>query len=634
MVMDSIREGVKKPWAKIVIFAIVISFVGAGYFTSALIGSDPFAAATVNGESISTQEFQRSYNRTRQQYGEAFKQFVKTDEQERDFRENVLQSLISRTVALQTSQALGMRVSNAKIRETLQAMPALQSEGAYSSDLLDQALRNIQMSREAFKRSLVSDLVLGQLSSGISSTEFVLSNEKKGDYQYVGQKRTGRALPIKYSLFDAATQVSDEEIQAYYDENKEKFRVDEKVSLDYLELSVDLLQQNEQVSDEQVAEYYNENIERFQSDEKRRVSHILISTDDGDDAALEKASQLKVRLDSGEDFATLVKSDSSDEFSAETGGDLGFVATGDQEEAFETAMNNLVKIGDVSAPVKTSFGYHLIKLTELAAGETQTIEEVKTQILQALKRNLAEESFYAKTSVLEEKSYEISDSLEEVSKLIDVDVKTTEMFGQFEAKGIFSNSEVLEASFSENVVAAGMNSNMINISDTHVVVVRLNKHQPSEVKPLDTVNEEVTASLKNEKSRESAIAFGDSIKQNLRDNQDVSSLITDKGLVWKDLDAVERTSAALPYLQLQEFFKLKKPEADAYTINSMEDAREYVVFVLNSVELGDINTAKETVATQTVQRLSRFYGDAIYGSLIEDQRNQAEVSRNEDNISR
>ncbi len=632
--MDSIREGVKKPWAKIVIFAIVISFVGAGYFTSALFLGDPFAAATVNGESISTQEFQRAYNRTRQQYGEAFKQFVKTDEQERDFRENVLQSLISRTVALQTSQELGMRVSNAEIRKTLQEMPALQSEGAYSSDLLDQALLNIGMSREQFKRSLVSDLVLGQLSSGISATEFVLSNEKNEDYQYLGQKRSGRALAIKYSLFDATVQISEEEILAYYELNKEQFRVEEKVSVDYIELSVDLLQQNETVTDEQVNEYYNENIERFQSDEKRRVSHILVASDDDEDAALEKANGLKTRLDAGEDFVALVKSDSSDEFSAEAGGDLGFVASGDQEEAFETAMNALQNVGDISAPVKTSFGYHIIKLTELAPGETQTIEEVKPQILSALKRNAAEESFYSKSSILEEKSYEISDSLQEVSELTGISIKTSEMFGRFEAKGIFNNPEVLEASFSENVVDAKMNSSLINISDNHVVVVRLNQYQASEVKPLELVKEEVSAKIKVEKSKASALAYGNEIKQKLENNEDVASMLETKALSWKDLDAVERTSASLPYLQLQEFFKLTNPAEGATKVDSMEDAREYVLFVLNSVEQGDIAKANETVATQTEQRLNRFFGDAAYGSLIENQRNQAEVTRNEDNIAR
>ncbi|MBV1909654.1 MAG: SurA N-terminal domain-containing protein [Kangiellaceae bacterium] len=629
--MDSIREGVKKPWAKILIFVIVISFVGAGYFTSAFLSGDPYAAAVVNGESVRKDDFDRAYSRTRQQYGEAFKQFVKTDEQERNFRENVLQDLISRTVTLQAAQDLGMRVSTAQIRKTIREIPAIQLEGVYSEEMLDRALLNLNMSREKFKQSIVSDLVLGQLISGISSSEFLLPQETESSFQLQGQLRSGRALPIKYSLFDAGLEITDEEIDTFYQAKQELYRIEEKVSVDYLELTLDSLQTDIEVSEQGITDFYEENIERYKTEEQKRVSHILVASESDD--AEKKAIALKARLTAGEAFAEVVK-ESSDEFSAGEGGDLGFLVSGDMEESFEDAVKLLQVVGDISEPVKTSFGYHIIKLTELTEGETQPLDDVKEQIVIALKKQGAEEAFYEKSRVLEEKSFEITDSLVDVSKQINVEIKTSPLFGRRAATGVFANQEVKDAAFGENVVVAKMNSSVISIGENHVLVLRINTHKPSEIKPIDDVRTQVVASLKSTKAKVAATAFGDTLKEKLSKSEDVSELIALKGLAWKDLDKIARTSAALPYLQLQQFFKMVNPADGVATIEAMPDNSEYVVLVLNAIEAGNVESADKASVSQATQRLTRFYSDANYSSLIAQQRSEADVTLNLDNISR
>ncbi len=633
MMMDSIREGVKKPWAKIVIFAIVISFVGAGYFTSAFFSGDPFAAAVVNGESVSTNEFQRAYSRTRQQYGEMFKQIVKTEEQERNFRENVLQSLISQTVTIQAAKDLGIRVSVPQIRKTIREIPAAQADGVFSTELLDRVLLSNNMSREQLKQDVVANLILSQLVSGLSASEFVTERELEQTFSLQGQKRSGRALPIKYSLFDAGVEVSDEEINTYYEANKDRFRIEEKVAVDYIELSVATLKDQIEVTEEQVTEYYAENIDRYRSDEQKRVSHILVASEDESEEALAKVNQLRERLLAGEAFEQVVQ-ESSDEFSAANGGDLGFLAKGDMEEAFENAVAKLNSIGDLSEPVKTSFGYHIIKLTELVEGETQPLADVREQIVETLKGLGAEEAFYAKSNILEEKTFEITDSLAEVSKEIGVEVKTSPKFGRNSGTGLFANSEVREAAFDENVVVGNANSSVISLGETHVVVLRLNSHQPSEIKPLEQVKEQVVAELKSTKAQVAATAFGDSLKDKLARNEPIEELIQLKGLAWRDLDKVNRTSAALPYQQLQHFFSMPKPDSGGPTIDTLAAANEYVLLVLNSVEPGDLTQAEETAVTQTKQRLNRFLAEANYSSFVEQKRSEADVSRNLDNINR
>jgi len=633
MVMDSIREGVKKPWAKIVIFAIVISFVGAGYFTSSLFLGDPFAAAVVNGESISVQDFQRAYAQTRQQYGEAFSQFVKTPEQERDFKENVLQSLISRHVTLQTAEDLELRISNSQLRKNIQSIPSLQVDGVYSADLLDQALVRIGKSRPQFKQDMIRDIILGHLATGITASEFVLPTESSLQHKILGQLRSGRAIAIKYSLFEQDLKISEDEINNFYQENLESFRLEEKISLDYIELSIEGLQKNITPSDQEIQVYYDDNLDRFRSEEQRRVSHILISGDD-EEISLSKAQSIKSKLDQGADFVALVKSDSSDEFSAENDGDLGILSAGDMEETFDAAMNALANVGDITIPVKTSFGYHIIKLTELIEGTTQPLEEVKQEIVTALQKVAAEEQFFAKSKILEEKSFEISDSLVEVSELTGIEIQTSAVFSARKASGIFANQEVKDAAFSDNVVNAKMNSNLVNVSDGHVIVLRLNSHQASVIQELQAVKDQVVNRIKSSKAKDAAIVYGEMIENKISANEDVTSLLAAKNVSWQDLDKIGRTATVLPYRQLQHFFKLVAPSEDGISTDLMNDAVELVVFVLNKVEQGSLQNAEKALADQAEQRLSRFYSNASYVSLVEQARNQAEVSRNLDNINR
>ena len=638
MMMDSIREGVKKPWAKILIFAICISFVGAGYFTSALFLGDPYAAAVVNGESVNTREFENAYQRTKQQYeqrfGVPYKQIIRTEEQERNFRENVLQNLISKEVTLQASGEMGLRAPTAQIRNIIQNLPELQSEGVYSSELLDRLLISAGISRGELRADVESNFILSQLSSGVVNTEFSLDSEVSEEYKITGQQRTGRALSVQYSLFDKEIEIGDEEISSYYEETKEQYRVEEKVSIDYIELSIDSLTQQIDVSDAEVQNYYTDNIDRFQTDEQRRVSHILVAFDGDEAGALEKAQLIKEKLNAGEDFVALVKSESNDEFSAENDGDLGILAEGDMEDEFYAAMSSLQKIGDISEPTKTSFGYHLIKLTELIEGETQPLIEVKETVLSNIKKQKAEEAFYAKSKILEEKSFEIADSLNEVSQDIDVEIKTSPLFGRNSATGIFANQQLVEEAFGENVLEARINSNVISLNDTQVIVFRLNSHQPSDIQALEDVKERLVATIKSNKSKEAALEYANSIKDKLVEKTDVTSLISAKALAWKDLDKITRTSSSLPYRQMQHFFAMTHSSANDASIEVMEDANELVVFALNKIEEGLIDKADEAIKTQTAQRLNRFYSDANYGSLVEQKRNQADVSLNLNNVNR
>jgi peptidyl-prolyl cis-trans isomerase D len=630
--LESIREGVKKPWVKIVIFAIVISFVFAGYFSSSFFLGDPNAVAIVNGESISRNEFQRAYANLKAQQAEYYNANVKTEEDERLFQENVLQRLITFKTTDQLKDELGMRLSTETLRNKIQSDPNYQMDGKYSAGLVEQALIRNQISKESFKNDYAGRETNRQLLSGVMETDFSLPVEVKSDYELATQKRSGRALQINFAQFKQNSAVSDEEIADYYQNNLEAFRVEEKVSVSYIELSIAQLQAEQQVSDEELEIYYQENLERYRSDAQRQVSHILI-LDKGDTAkAKAKIESIKARIDVGEEFATIASNESDDVPTRETGGDLGILIPGAMEEAFENAANALTEVGAVSPPVKSEFGYHLIQLTALTEGSVQTLAQVKNELLSELQKAKAEAVYHTKAEQLERLAFEIADSLEEAAKQTGLEVKTSELFGQSTLKGLFANEGVKTAAFSSDVKDAGLNSAPINIGDNHLMVLRVKEKVPSTIQPLESVKDRVVNSLKQSKAKQAASELAESLYAKLRAKESIDALLTENQLQWVDLDKIERNNASLSYLTNQQFFKMAAPQAGEVTLEKVEDFQGYTILMLNSVVNGNWAAADEASQKQRALYISSYYANAGFTAFIEAQRKNSDVTRNLNNL--
>jgi len=630
--LESIREGVKKPWVKIVIFAIVISFVFAGYFTSSFFLGDPNAVAIVNGDSITRNEFQRAYLNMKSQQEDYYKANVKSEEDERNFQENVLQNLITYKVRDQATQELGLRLSTSALRDKIQSDPNYQMDGKYSAALVDQILVRNGISRESFKQNYANIETTRQLLNGVLETDFSLPAEVKADYELFAQKRTGRALQVNYAQFKQNLEVTEDELQAYYEENQEAFRVEEKVSVEYIELTVDSLRESQEITEEALQNYYQENIDRYKADDQRQIAHILILSDDDDDAALAKANALKARIEAGEDFATLAKTESDDEPTRETGGDLGILLPGSFEESFETAANSLENIGDVSEPVKSEFGYHLIKLTAFVEGSVQTLEQVKDELLAELQKAKAEEVFFAKSTELEKWAFEVADSLEEAANQTGLEIKTSPLFGQSSREGIFANQEIKNAAFSSDVKEAQLNSTPIQVGDNHIVVLRIKEHVPSSVQPLEAVRARVENSVKQSQSKAAAAKLADSLLAKLEAKEDVGRLLTEHNLKWIDLDKVERNNASLSYMSNMQFFKMAEPAEGQVTLEKVEDFQGYTILMLNSVENGNWADADEANKKQRELYIASYFANAGFSAFIEHRRKTSDVTRNLNNL--
>lgn len=631
--LDSIREGSKKTWVKYFIFAIVISFVFAGGFSVTSLLGDPNAAAIVNGESVSRTELQRALANVKNSRADFYKANVKTEEDELDFQENVLQQLITEAVTRQSIQELGLRLSKSALRNIIQSEPNYQVDGKYSSALVEQAMTRAGMNRDAFKKYYETRETRNQLNSGLFQTEFSLPGEVQRGYELISQKRTGRAIKVNIEQFKQGLDISQEEIAQSYADNQEKYRIEEKVSVDYLELSVDKLQAEQEPTDEQMNLYYQDNLARFQSEEQRQYSHILILSNDDDAAALSKANLISGRLKQGEDFSEIAKNESDDIASKESGGDLGVLLAGSLDDSAEDAVKLLVKVGDITPPVKLEFGYQLIKLTKLIEGKLLPLAEVKQELLPELKKQLAEEVFYAVSELLKEKTFEFSDSLVEAAEATGLEILTSPLFGGSSLKGIFANQQLKDAAFSSDVMDGLLNSESIEITDKHIVVLRLKEHKPSEVEPLESVKKRVIQSLTQTKAKQLVEDLANNLLAKIEAKESINELMTSNNLVWTDLDKVERNNNNLSYMANSKFFKMASPIENETTIDLVDDFQGTTILLLNLVEKGNWAEIEEQTKQQRQSYLSGYFSNAGFESYKTNLRNNADVQRNLNNFT-
>ena len=278
--LERIREGSQGPWAMIIIGLVVLSFVFAGV-GSYLNSSGETVAATVNGEEISLNELERAYqsqrSRMESQYGESVSALFADEGYLQQFRGGVLDSLIDEKLVLQKAEELGLRVGDEQIRNTIRNMPEFQSGGEFNNDRYLMLLRQNGYQPSDFRDLLRTQLTREQLTRALGVSDFALPGEAKRVYALQAQTRDARYLVIDSAPFADEVDITDADIQSYYDANITAFDTEEKVAVSYVKLSVDDLKGDVSVSDEDIAAWYEENKDQYRTEERRRVSHILIA---------------------------------------------------------------------------------------------------------------------------------------------------------------------------------------------------------------------------------------------------------------------------------------------------------------------------------------------------------------------
>ena len=547
--LQNIRDNSQGWIAKTIIGVIIVLLALTGFDAIIQSTSNSRNAAEVNGEEITLNSLNAAVDMQRRQLIQQFgKDFDASLLDDKLLRQSALDALIDRTLLLQGAHDAGMAISDASLDQLIVQMPVFQVEGKFDAARFDQILQQQGFTRMQFRERLKQDVLVSQLQAALVASSFVTDAEVDAFVSLDKQTRdfSSRTLQADADKVD----VSEAEVKAYYDEHPDQYMSTEQVVIDYVELKKEAFFDQVEVSDEELQELYKKEIANLA--EQRRAAHILLEVNDKltDEQAKAKLEAVKQRLDQGEDFAVLAKEISQDPGSASNGGDLGFAGPGVYDPAFEESLYALKK-GEVSAPVRSEFGWHLIKLLDVQAPEVPSFASLKDKLEHDLKAQQVEQRFVEATKDLEEASFEASD-LSQPAQELGLQVKTSAPFGREGGEGITANRQVVQAAYAPEILEDGGNSNAIELDPDTTVVLRVKEHKKPELLPFEQVAKGIRQTLAQKKSREAAKAEGEAMLARLKKGESVEG-------DWQKTEAASRSQEGVNPQVLQALFRMTKP---------------------------------------------------------------------------
>jgi peptidyl-prolyl cis-trans isomerase D len=468
-------------------------------------------AAVVNGEEIPMIRFREVYQdqlaRQQENLQGEVPEFLQVQ-----LQRNVLEGLVRNRVLAQYASDRGYRVDDQRVAAYIRSRPAFQVNGEFSQQSYIALLSSEGISPEAFENDQRTALEIGELQAGIVSSNFFTPAEYRRYIELELERREAVFVRIDPVALLDQIEVSDAAVQAVYEASPERFRTEETVALDYVEVRLSDIAALVDVSDKELRDYYQANLDRFQTAEERRSRHILIAIDDDTDAAAAEAlaSELATRLAAGEDFAALAREYSDDPGSAADGGELGWAGKGVFVPEFETALFALQE-GETSVPVRTQFGFHLIELEELRSGSQRPFEEVRDSLREELQRREAEDGYYELAERLDDLALENPGSLEPAAQGTGLPLKRAERVTRSGGAPFGFNQDLVETAFSEAVLTDGENSALIELEPGRAVVIRVAEHQDPKLRPLDEVRGEIEQELRLEAAANQAREQGEAL---------------------------------------------------------------------------------------------------------------------------
>jgi len=579
--LQNIRDNSQGWITKTILGVIVVLMALTGFDQIIRATHHENVAAQVNGDDIGLPELQQAADMQRRQLMQRLgKDFDASMLDDKLLKDSALKSLIERKLILQAAQKDKFAFSQSALDQLIVETPEFQVDGKFNPDRFDQVIRQMGYSRMQFRQMFGEEMLIGQLRAGIAGTGFVTDDELKAFARLEKQTRDFATLTLKAD--PAKSKVEDSEIKAYYDAHSTEFMTPEQVTIDYVELKKSAFFGQVEVKKEDLDALYQKEIAGLA--EQRDAAHILIEVNDkqNDQQAKAKIDEIKARLAKGEDFAKLAKELSNDVGSAANGGDLGYAGRGVYDPAFEEALYALKK-DEVSAPVKTPYGWHLIKLLGVEAPQVPTFDSLKPKLEQEVKTQLVEQRFVDATKQLESAAYEASD-LSQPAQDMGLKVQTSKPFGREGGEGLTANRQVVQAAFSPEVMEDGANSGAIELDPDTVVVLRAKEHHKPEQETLEQVSATIRSRLQQEHAAADAKTRGDALLASLRDgktplNQD------QEGQSWKVVEAASRSQEGVEPVVLQGVFRMAHPaSADKPSLSGVALANgDFVLVRLSGV---------------------------------------------------
>jgi len=608
--LDSFRTNMKGiAFAIVVLIAIVFAFSGIGSLS--ISGSASETAVKVNGERVSELQVQQALTSEKQRIlneNEGLDAALLEDDL---LRPQVVEQIVGRKLLSQEASSGGMAISSRTTSKLLLDTPNFQTDGRFDQELYLYRVRNLGYTSATFLEMIKENLLIEQFVRGFVASGFTTSNELDILASVFEQQRDYYYLTLPLQPVKDAINVTDQQATAYYEDNKANYQAEEQVVVDYIELSPAQFDGADAVGEEQVKARFDEQAQSMESAVSLQAAHILLSDPD---AAL--LGEIQTKLDAGEDFAALAKEYSQDVGSADFGGDLGFTSGDTFPESFEAALAAL-EVGQVSAPVETDSGTHLIKLVDMQ----ETVIDFSTErarIEQELVAELRNEWLVEKLANLKELSFN-AESLNEVAEDLGLTAQVSAAFSRAGAAGIAAYPSVKKAAFSAEVIEENYASEVIDLGDDRYVVLKLNKSIPARQKELAEVKDSVVAAISAELANAQLAEQGDALLARVEAGETVETVAKSQDLDWQVVLDAKRSTGNIDADVKRFVFQLPATASSNVVESFYTRAGDFVVVAMTEVTPGESSTLSKE------QKNNLLYAGAAANSSRELQALQANL---------
>ncbi len=612
-------------WAgKLILILITVTFALFGIESYLSSASSNIGVAEVDGQTIPVQSYDNAIKNMR-----ARLQSQGMDPNELDnpqMKALVLNNLIDQRIVQKAVQKENFAISDAHLTTYITGMPEFQKEGQFSQERYDLLLSQNQLTPSKFEAGTRSDLLVQQAQDGITKLGMMTKERQNAVLKLMNQKRTVSVAEIRTKDYLDQVKIEEKDIKAYYDKNKDKLLVPEKVKLEFLVMSANNLITQVEVSNDEVKAYYEENITQYQGNERRKASHILINipagaTDEQRTEAKDKAEAILAQLTVNPDsFESIAVKESQDPGSAQKGGDLGFFGRGDMVPAFENAVFSMQE-GQISELVESEFGYHIIKLTGIE-GESNDFASLQPSIKGDLMFKKAQERFLTQAEEFNNMVYEQSGSLAPAAEAFNLDIQTSEWLSQKEAMKFFNdNAQFASLLFTSEALEERLNTEAVEVKPNTIVSARVVDYADAKPREYDNVKKAIEDLLKLEEASKLAILEGKGALKILQEGMAVDTLD------WLSEVTVDRKNAeGLTDLAMRQAFKTNVDKLPAYS--GIEDSRKgYLIVKVSEVQYPD---AKDSDATGVqAEELANALNDEYLSAYKASLRAEAKVKVNE-----
>ena len=624
--LETIREKFTGWIAALIIGAISIALViSFGNMNQTPLEQD--VVITVNDREITLVDYREEYTNQLLQFQEVFGDEI-PESLEFTIQESATENLIMKTLLNDYVDAQGYRVSPEYVAELITTNPNFQLGEGFNRENYQAILSSQGVSQSKYENDLRIELQINQLRRGLIESSFITPSEFRRFVELQMEERDGQYLLIPSSKFTDQVSLDKEVVSTFYTENITSFMTEEEIDVEFLSIDTEEIAQSIEFSPLDVEQYYKENIERFRSNEERKSSHILISFDDEviEDAALEQSKDILLRVKGGESFEELAQEFSDDSGSATNGGDLGWAEPGLFVPEFDQVLYAL-EIGEISDPVKTQFGYHIIRLDDVKEGRKKEFAEIEEELTEEYSQLLAEDRLYDLAEQLDDLALQAYNELDTVADQLALELNHISAITREGSSFLNQQPELIDILFSPSSIEQSENTPVYEFNNS-IVVARVVNHRLPETKNFSEVEDEIVNLLTVQNSIEIANETAAQMLEELSSGKTLTELSDLYQLELKEFNELKRNDDALPEAVTDAVFATLTNKIDSNHYSTVATGEEVYVFEVLRLNSGRLDNYNDQERDSGKVALAEQLGTYELASLAKELRENAEVEIN------